>query len=528
MIKVLIVDDERLVRIGIRSSIQWEDYGFTVVGEACNGEEALMKIQTLHPDLILTDIRMPKMDGIELLQELERRGLAIETIILSCYNEFEIVRSAMKYGANDYLLKLSMSDEELLEVLKRSQQRILHNREQSGNSSAFGEDDLREKFTKLVLNPDTPFSEPANLIQRLHISLDTENMALMILSVDRLFDKNHISYYTLNRQTTALLNNLLHDDLINQKWGDAFILDQLRGHFLLCLNSGIDLNATAVEIQQKIREYFNLTLSICIMDYNFYKKHFFSYVQQALSILQDEKFLFGRGYIFNLDSYSTPELSQVSPISVPEALGEVRGVADLNKLTGAVQRLNELMSAQKINKSTCLSLFTEIFYKIADITYTYGGSIEGLNQNCGISLLKSLQQLEFLGDSENWFKIYIQLISDYLIICKNNWKRGEIFQAIDYINNNYHLPISSQKVAKIVGISDAYFSTLFKKEIGCSFTEYLTDLRMKKAIQLLEDQTIYIYEVGGYVGYSDSNYFGKVFKKYTGLSPEAYRKSRSE
>lgn len=150
--------------------------------------------------------------------------------------------------------------------------------------------------------------------------------------------------------------------------------------------------------------------------------------------------------------------------------------------------------------------------------------MEGLNQNCGINLLNSLHRLEYLEDAQIWFLAYANFINEYLTVCKSQWKRSEIVRAVDYINNNYHLPITLQKVARIVGISEAYFSTLFKKEIGLSFTDYLTELRMKKAKQLLEDPAIYIYEVGEYVGYSDPNYFGKVFKKYTGLSPEAYRK----
>lgn len=534
MIKVLIVDDERLVRIGVRSSIRWEEYGFTVVGEACNGEEALAKIEALHPHIILTDIRMPKMNGIELLKALEKQGHDMEIIIMSCYNEFDLVRSAMQYGASDYLLKLSMPDDELLEVLKRSQQRILRKREKEQNNAVYDEDDLREKFAKLVLDPETPFSELEHLLHKLHVPLDTKNMALLLLAVDFSFEQDKMTYMYIERQTATLLNNYLHDMLVNQKSGDSFLLDQRKGYILICLNSGRNLDAVTEMIQQKIKEYFRLSLSISILDYAYTKEHLFSCVRKSFLALRDERFLLGKSCILriheatpifhNSDTDSLPKF----PISISESLSDIRGIADLGKLPAAIRQLCDQMMLHKLSKNTCLSLFTEIFYKIVDMLHTYGGNVEELNESCGINLLNSLHRLEYLNDVEIWFHTYMEFINNYLTICKSRWKRDEIVCAIDYINNNYHLPITSQKVARIVGISEAYFSTLFKKELRCSFSEYLTELRIEKAKQFLDDPDVYIYEIGEYVGYSDPNYFGKVFKKYSGQSPEAYRKSRME
>ena len=116
--KVLIVDDETIVRIGIRSMIDWEKNGFEIVGEAGDGEKALEMIRALSPHIVLTDIKMLPMDGLELIQQIRDERLPVRTIVLSCHNEFEYVKQALKLGASDYILKLSMQPHDLLETMK--------------------------------------------------------------------------------------------------------------------------------------------------------------------------------------------------------------------------------------------------------------------------------------------------------------------------------------------------------------------------------------------------------------------------
>lgn len=525
MIKVLIVDDERLVRIGVRSSLQWEDHGFTVVGEACNGEEALGQIRSLQPDLVLTDIRMPKMDGIQLLSEIEKQSLPVETVIMSCYNEFELVRAAMRHGASDYILKLSVSDQEMLEVLDRSRHKILDRQKKQEAGTVLADTDFREKFIKSVLDPATPSSKFELLLKQLHIPLDIHNMSLLLFSIDPSFDSSCLCHSMPDRKTAILLLNLLHDDLTRQNLGEAFLLDEGKERFLVCLNPGLVPDAIANDIQKKARAFFNLSLSIGIMDYDFCKTQYFSFVQQAIAILEEKKFFLGRGCRFHLALSDTVQPQQ---FSAPDTgfLENANGLEDLNKLLYVIENLCKTMPHCHSSKSACLVIFTEIFYKVAGLLHSYGGSIDKLNKKYDINFSASLQNLSFLPDAPAWFHTYFSFIDNYLTLCTENRKRNDILTALSYINKNYNLPISAQKVAHLVGISEAYFSTLFKRETGNGFNEYLTNLRMDKAKALLKDKNIFIYEVCEYVGYTDANYFGKVFKKHSGLSPEAYRKSQ--
>lgn len=116
--RILIADDDTMVRIGLKTVIDWEENGFLLVGEAQDGQQALELAQTLHPDIIITDIKMPGMDGIELIERLREKGIATEILVLSSYDEFDLVKKALKLGAKDYLLKLNLEPEELLRCLR--------------------------------------------------------------------------------------------------------------------------------------------------------------------------------------------------------------------------------------------------------------------------------------------------------------------------------------------------------------------------------------------------------------------------
>ena len=141
MIKVLLADDEPLVRAGIKTVLPWNMYGFDVISEAADGKEAYEKILKLKPDILITDIKMPGMDGITLLKRLKQEKISIQSLVLSCFDEFELVREAMKYGAHDYIRKLSIDPAKLLEVLKEMKEAISDQPEKNASFS-LNTDDL--------------------------------------------------------------------------------------------------------------------------------------------------------------------------------------------------------------------------------------------------------------------------------------------------------------------------------------------------------------------------------------------------
>lgn len=524
MLKVIIVDDEMLVRIGIKSTICWEDYGFTVIAEASSGEEALQKIRELRPDVLLTDIRMPKMDGIELLKQIEAEQIPIESIIMSCYNEFELVRSAMKYGASDYLLKLSFKEEELLAVLERVRKKILARRGQTALSPQTDSHALREQLARLLLEGGASPEQMDRLAAGLNFCVHFSNMAVLILSADPAFSASGLQYEPLDTQTQQLILNMVHDQLSGHLCGNILPLQEPRDHFLVLLNPGLDLLQMANNITGRLRKYLNLPFSVGILDYSCCEADGLRQLPQQLTAFASLRYIKGPGGIHSLGGPPSQYPPRQQRLKASRWLSDIHGIADFPKIPEIIRAVSAQMCSQHLSRDACQQIFTEMFYHLSAFFQTYGGNINGLNEMCGFPLANRLSSLQFLSDAEEWFRVYAVLAERYWQECCSQWKRSDILSAVHYIQNNYQKPISANTAAKEVGISSAYFSTLFKQETGLSFTEYLTEFRMEKARQLLEDKSIYIYEIGDRVGYPDPNYFCKVFKRCTGMSPAAYRK----
>ena len=170
MLKILIADDEPLVRAGIKSVIPWQQHGFEVIGEAENGLEAYNKIISLKPDILITDIKMPQMDGIELLKKIKKDKIHIQSIILSCFDEFDMVREAMKYGAKDYILKLSIEPQKILDVLDEIKQNMAVDEPQS-DQIVLDDSDIKYLFIRKLINHGFTSEEQVNnVIHNIHFS----------------------------------------------------------------------------------------------------------------------------------------------------------------------------------------------------------------------------------------------------------------------------------------------------------------------------------------------------------------------
>lgn len=526
MLKVLIVDDEMLVRVGIKSTIEWEKHGCTVVAEAANGEEALQKIETYCPDILLTDIRMPKMDGLELLREIERRELELETVIMSSYNEFELVREAMKLGASDYLLKLSFTEDELITVIEKIRKKI-EKRKKPDAEKFFSQSDFRHKLFQKLTDPLITQEQRERLAENLELCIDFTNPALVIIMIDHVYEKKIMGYQYPDDQRRKMVINLLEDQLRSRKQGEVFAIDDEKGIYAAFLNSGLDLNETARYITNKVKDYFKLSCSVYIFP-DETGEQCPDYVNYGLGQLENRRFLMGgeQTCIFE----KIPEKSGISAGSdcfSKERIsfsGDIAEISGLSGLTEKIQKLADKMKASNLTAGECRRILTECVYKVLPAFRSAGGTLKGMEEYCGIDVLKNMQSLETLEHIIYWFQDFESVADAYLAECIKGQRRGEIGTAIQFIQENYGQPLRLADAAEKAGLSTAYFSTVFKKETGKSFSEYLTDLRVERARELLGDRDIRIYEICEIVGYPDPNYFSKIFRKAVGMSPEKYRK----
>ena len=248
MIKVLIADDEPLVRAGIKTVLPWNMYGFDVISEAADGKEAYEKILKLKPDILITDIKMPGMDGITLLKRLKQEKISIQSLVLSCFDEFELVREAMKYGAHDYIRKLSIDPAKLLEVLKEMKEAISDQPEKNASFS-LNTDDLKYLFIKRLQNQGFEDHEQVkNVLHNIKLDISIQDYHLIRFS----FEPDTAPITDTNRKN--MIYNLLNQICERYSGQELFSLDE-KG-YLLISNTKKDL-LLCRQIGAAMKQYAN-------------------------------------------------------------------------------------------------------------------------------------------------------------------------------------------------------------------------------------------------------------------------------
>lgn len=353
--KALIVDDEILVRKGISMGIDWNEMGFSVVKEANNGVEALDIAKDSKPDLILTDIRMPKMDGLELIKQLKVYCPDSVIIVLTCLNDSQYVREAMQFGgALDYVLKLSLSTEELEKTIKKATTYI------TKNSSISKKDINLKYYINLSIEEETTLKD----------SIESGNLDLAINCIKQIFQK-----------------------IYNQK----------------------------LQINTQIEWY------------------------------------------------------------------EIVG-----------------------------------FY--SSILKKYGGNIYTIEIE-NKKLTQWVDESDDISQLESRLIEMTKLFFSYLKKLKNKQYGPEITLAIDYMNKHYNEIIKLSDAASVVGLNTSYFSKKFKKVTGINFIDYLNNIRIEKAKEILQNTNKSIYVIAQEIGYSNDSYFCRIFKQSVGMSPQQYKKN---
>lgn len=516
MIKVLIADDETLVRAGIKAVLPWEEHGFEVIGEAWNGEDAYRKIVTLKPDILITDIKMPQMDGISLLKKLKEENLPIKTIILSCFDDFDLVREGMKYGATDYILKLSIEPGQLLSVLDEIKRDLLAAKAQPDDFIIHNED-LKYLFIKKLITQEF-FSDKQvkNVIFNLGLSVNLQNYRLIQL----LPQEKEIKQEHRKKESDMLIYNIL-DQICKRHPGNEIIPMEQEGY--LVIHSSGNWRSLRTQISASMKEYANAKIYIGSSGILNNYREFRSGIQQSKESLECSLFY---------DRSEETENKDLCRIPIP---------------TFPYQQEQELFSALMAANSThawkiCENMMNHLREKLYPPAECFTYIMEILDiyrraaRDCSISIrsmefgddniYEHIKQQKTLLECQQVLRTFTEkLTEDIRKLCVTG-QRDEILSIKEYINLHYQENIDLNTVSQLVNMTPSHLSSLFKKETGENFSVYLTEVRMKEAQRLLNNSNALIYEVAELTGYANSSYFGKAFKKFYGITPEEYKKRR--
>lgn len=506
--KVLIVDDEPLIRQGIKHFMNWEQEGFHIVGEASNGQEALERIEELRPHIVLTDIVMPVMDGEELVKRIKRQYPEIEVVVLSSFGQFDYVRSTFQSGVADYILKPKLDIQHLLAVLKMTADKIPGLR---GYGAASGRQPSAGRLLERLLSGYASDASPEELRAVFpHAAFRLAGAAL------------------LGRGGGAELTRLLAEQL-RSELPDAALVElppESRAAALL-VNADRDslerLNLWARSAAAKLQAGGH-PLPVLLGGT-------FEEVQ-SLGGMYREAFLRLANY-----AYFMPDKPVLADSLLPEPAPEPE-TFPLNRFTEEFKRgrFREALDGLRAHAAKLAACYTTSVFEFKSFLGNLIFNATVLLGNMGYDVKELdaakygyFKSVEDSGAAKEALDILDAFIAEAERCIADKEKQAgtggaNMQKLLDYIHEHYAEPLSLGEMAKHFHFNPSYLSSYFSSHNEEGFVEYLHKVRTEKAEELLRRGDAPISEISGMVGYSDHSYFCKVFKKQTGLSPSRYRR----
>lgn len=554
MIKVFLVEDEYAIREGIKRSIHWERDGFELVGEAGDGEVALPKIIKSKPDILITDIRMPFMDGLELSRLVKSEMPDIKIIVLSGYDDFNYAKQAISIGVEEYILK-PVSEETLMEELKKVAEIISKEKQENEAREKYVHDmeEIRileqQKFLHDMIDGKLSIQESMALGKKLGIEVTAECYSILLMQVfsgnsgesdiDEYSGIKEDIYSRIKDNCNDIPNVFLYDQV-----GDVLC-------FLIKADSEEELRDMIRRGTESIRNlmkdhmdmlYFMAVGKIVerIRDVNI------SYADASRKFA--ERYMLEESAIFDGTEKKDKKSGKADPVIEEKAATDK---IDLNSIDAGKISQKTILHFLKNGTIAEVDDFTEEYF--SSIGYEVMESMM-LRQYVLVEALLSAAAFmktvgvegkeleEILGDTKDptgyassvdSAREYIQKLLNTILEYRNKLSDQKYIEIIDkakeYIQNNYqNEDMSLQSVALEVNVSSNHFSAIFRKETGETFIDYLTEVRMEKARTLLVCTAMKTSEIGFQVGYRDPHYFSYIFKKTQGMSPKEYRKAKTD
>ncbi len=521
MIKVALVDDEMLVRIGMKSVIPWQEFGFILVGEASSGEEALELCRKMEPDILLVDIVMPGISGIELIRRVKHLYPSTACIILTCLDEMDYVKEAMAIGAAGYFTKITIDQVRMLELLMQLKLEI-ESRKQKDNELLT----LRHYIDKhrwlirerqfqdwLSNQRGETYAAQQELPDTMQQMQDADQLIVIRMSKARIDNR---------RLLKESIFNLLEDIVQHLPMAIGIFPSGDLEFAMLCRTSHVELADSKLrslkqEISESLRMYFNME-QVEIQ-------------AEAMSSLSDLADAYARLMNSQTETAISPHALETQQISVFEESYErietsmMDAIRDGNQSAAlrAVEELLNSMQAAHLDLERMRRYALQCMFALEKVCRQFGESVDDYFAYDQIDRMIRCESQEQLG---------VCLIDDCAVIigrlmqALDNSSRSEIARVVEFIRKHYQERLTLEYVSSIANMNRTYFSRLFKKEMGVGFVDYVTQYRIERAKDLLRNKDLRVHEIAELTGFVDENYFSKVFKRYTGISPTAFRTIR--
>lgn len=547
MLKIFLAEDEVVVRETIKRMIPWEELGFELVGEAADGEMALPLLIRQQPDLLITDIKMPFMDGLTLARLAKKEIPGLKVVILSGYDDFNYAKQAIGIGVEDYLLK-PITKNALIERLSEIRSRYEHEKTQKEyyekfqrEMQAYEKNSSRDFFEALV-DGSMDMMEVYKRAEKLGLDIVAEayNVLIFTMNCDEDFSVQRDEYSSWEAESLELLENFFagHSSAMlfrSNIFSYGVLLKGQRETIEENTRACVDEIRKILSRQDGRREWF-LAVGQSVERLSQIQKSYHT-ASRAFS----QRYLYDENILY---------YDEMETMEHPGGQAETEDNAylqkvDVNALNPAILQKFLSNGLQEETENFVKDYFYAIGqepmeslvfrnYVILNVRFSVISFIKGLG--CDTNEMESADTEEVLAESgknmESAIAYAKKMISQAIEIRdqnSGNKNRSILKTAVDFIDSHYmEEDISLNTVANVANVSSNHFSALFSQNMGQTFIEYLTTLRMNKAKELLRCTGMRSSEIAGEIGYKDAHYFSYLFKKTQGMTPSDYRKARED
>lgn len=537
MYKILLVDDEILVRDAIRENIDWEKLDCELIGDCENGKQAVEFVKTHEVDIVLTDILMPYMDGMELSHFLHDNYPDILIVIFSGFGEFEYAKKAIQYNVSEYMLKpvTAMELTKVIENMKekldsrKKEQRKMESLTQVSQDYHKNANVIRSKALDCLVKCTRDVQVSLDELERMGITFQAASYRVAVFDID-----TYSEMYQMDmdkQQESALmafvLFNVGDEIVVREKAGVVYQEGNNRVCIIFAGNRTKEFSESihriCHEIQKKVKEVIGLETSIGIGSWvRSPYELIYSYRLAAKAI--DYRYLLGGNLLFDMEEKKTD--NSIFLMKDLETLTEAIKSGDRRLMEKTLGQIETEIKSALVEKSYACIYLQQVIRAIGNTCQSFSEEPEKIIAQRE-ALLKAVTEQRMFSQAAALVEKYAQEVFDALQELNSSSGQRQGMLAMDYIQKNYMDPcLSLNSICSYLNISTSYFSTIFKEMTGETFIEVLTRVRMEKAKELLENTTMKNYEIAEKVGFSDPHYFGISFKKITGKTPTEYAREK--
>lgn len=511
-IKILVVDDEFIMRQGITHMIDWEQEGFQIIGQASNGQEALEMIKDNVPDIIISDVVMPQLNGIELAKSIQTNYPQIQIIILSSFSDFEYVKSSFQNGAVDYILKPSLNPAEMLKTLKKVSSNIKNITEANDNIS-----NTNNIINRLILGFDSNID-----FNHLNSLFTYSSFCLFGLNTKKIYDnydkRNEVINFTINEVNNKFSES---ENNLNYNIQIANIENEIIVAVLNFENNNYNsLLSKLTSISEVVSNSFNEAFFVLTES--------FDSIDNIKDIYEKDFLILTEQYFYRKNIHLLCSKHFKSPATIDKFnFKKFSEYVSIMQFQNAFEMLTEYISSaittRSLTEFELKTLIQNSFYNvISSLEYLNFDSrtLNSLKQDC----FHKIDSLKYAEDLVTVYESLIHNINELINKYENKINSHMINKIIQYIHDHYDEQLNLTDVSKLFNFNYSYLSAYFSSHNEEGFNEFLNKIRIQKACDFLK-QDIPISDISSMVGYSDHSYFCKVFKKFTGLTPSNFRKN---